>query len=73
MRFDSGGDADANFGSESVSGLGEPVRPGGVSEPTTEPGDMALDGSGNVIVAGVFYNPAGGGFDDWWIARWCGS
>ncbi|MHC4954160.1 MAG: NHL repeat-containing protein, partial [Planctomycetota bacterium] len=33
MRFDSGGDADANFGSESVSGLGEPVRPGGVSEP----------------------------------------
>jgi uncharacterized delta-60 repeat protein len=73
MRFDAAGDADAGFGSEPTAGLGSPIRPGGASYPTTDPGDMALDANGDVVAAGVFYDPALGGFDDWWVARWLGS
>jgi uncharacterized delta-60 repeat protein len=73
MRFDSSGDADTGFGSGTTAGLGEPVRPGGVSYPTTDPGDMALDANGNIFAAGIFYNSDLDGFDEWWIARWCGN
>lgn len=71
MRFDSNGDADTGFGNEPATGLGEPVRPGGASYPMTDPGDIAFDDNGDIVVAGVFHDSSLNGFDDWWIARWC--